>query len=135
MLIKRKTRVGKAYPYRILLSFKTLVTYKKKFNITPDNCVRFEATRFFARHYPMSCANIQAWNVIVPWFLLVLRATHILVLQVFLRLRDFCIKTAWIACKPMFQILKCYQKERDEHGRTWEIFDFRVFLKMRNTCQ
>ena len=36
MFIKRKTRVGKAYAYRMLLSLKTSVTDKKKifFNYT-----------------------------------------------------------------------------------------------------
>ena len=38
MFIKRKTRAGKAYSYRMLLSFRTLVTYEKLFNFTQDNC-------------------------------------------------------------------------------------------------
>ena len=29
--------------YRMLLSFKMSITYKKTFNFTPDNCVRCEA--------------------------------------------------------------------------------------------
>ena len=60
-----KIRAGKAYAYQTLLSFKTWVTYGKNFNLTPDNCVRFEAafidmTRFFAGHCPKSAASIQA---------------------------------------------------------------------------
>ena len=57
------------------LSFKTSVTYKKNVNFTPDNCVLCEAaftqiekkkqpssdiTRYFAGHYPVSGANVQA---------------------------------------------------------------------------
>ena len=33
MFIKGKTRAGKASAYRMLLSFKTLVTYKKPFQL------------------------------------------------------------------------------------------------------
>ena len=40
MFVKRKTRAGKAYAHRMLLSFKTSVTYEKKINFTPDNCFR-----------------------------------------------------------------------------------------------
>ena len=36
MFIKRETRAGKAYAYRMLLSLKILVTF------TPDNCARCE---------------------------------------------------------------------------------------------
>ena len=46
MFIKRKTRAGKAYAYRLLLSFKTSVTYQKSsFNFTPGGSVHcsFEA--------------------------------------------------------------------------------------------
>ena len=32
-----------AYAYRMLLSFKTMVAYNKKINLTPDNCVHCEA--------------------------------------------------------------------------------------------
>ena len=39
MFIKRETRAGKVYAYRMLLSFKTLVTFKI-FYFTPVNCVR-----------------------------------------------------------------------------------------------
>ena len=35
MFIKRKTRAGKAYAYRILLSFKALVAYKKVGKLCP----------------------------------------------------------------------------------------------------
>ena len=44
MFILRKTRVGKAYAYQMLLSFKTSVIYKLFFfNFTPDNCVSCDA--------------------------------------------------------------------------------------------
>ena len=60
-----KIRAGKAYAYRMLFSFNTSVTYRKKFNFTPENCVRFEAafidmTRVFAGYFPMSVASIKA---------------------------------------------------------------------------
>ena len=60
-----KIRAGQAYAYGTLFSFKTSVTYRKKFNFTPDNCVGFEAafinmTRFFAGNCPMSVASIKA---------------------------------------------------------------------------
>ena len=42
MFIRRETRAGKVYAYRMLLSFKTLVTFKI-FYFTPVNCVRCEA--------------------------------------------------------------------------------------------
>ena len=42
MLIKGKTRAGKVYSYRILVSFKTSLTYNF-FCFTPDNCVCCEA--------------------------------------------------------------------------------------------
>ena len=59
-----KIRAGKASAYGTLFSFKTSVTYRKKINFTPDNCVRFEAafidmTRFFAGYCPMSVASIK----------------------------------------------------------------------------
>ena len=47
-----KTRAGKAYTYRMLLSFKTSVTYKKNY-VTPDNCVRCEAA--FVGHNSIFC--------------------------------------------------------------------------------
>ena len=55
----------KTYAYRMLLSFKTSVTYKKIFNFTPNNFVRCEPAlvghnSIFARYCPMSVANIQA---------------------------------------------------------------------------
>ena len=62
MFIKKAV---KAYAYLMLLNFKASVTYKIFFNFTPDSCVRCGAafvshiTRFFARHCPMSGANIQ----------------------------------------------------------------------------
>ena len=40
---KINTRAGRTYAYRMLVSFKTLVTYKKVFNFTPNNFVRSEA--------------------------------------------------------------------------------------------
>ena len=43
-----KTRDVKTYDYRMLLSFKTLVTYKCFFNFLPGNCIRCEAS--FVRH-------------------------------------------------------------------------------------
>ena len=42
MFVKRKTRAGKAYSYRMLLSFKMSVT-NNFFNFTPSNCVCCEA--------------------------------------------------------------------------------------------
>ena len=42
MFIKRRTRTGKVYAHRMLLSFKTLVSYKKM-NFKSDNCVHCEA--------------------------------------------------------------------------------------------
>ena len=54
MFIKRKTRAGNAYAYRMLPSFKTSVTY----------CVHCDAfsseiAQFVARHCPIAGANIQ----------------------------------------------------------------------------
>ena len=43
MFIKRETRAGKPYAYRMLLSFKTLVAYNFFLNFTPDNCARCKA--------------------------------------------------------------------------------------------
>ena len=43
MFMKRIIRAEKAYTYRMLLSFKTSVTYHKKLNFAADNCVRCEA--------------------------------------------------------------------------------------------
>ena len=43
MFIKRKTKAGKGYAYRMLERFKTLVTYEKTFNFNLDNCVCCEA--------------------------------------------------------------------------------------------
>ena len=40
MFIKKHYRLMQ---YRMLLSFKMSITYKKTFNFTPDNCVRCEA--------------------------------------------------------------------------------------------
>ena len=60
MFIKRKTRVGKTYAYRMLLSFQTSVTYKKNFQhqvfLTTVFVVKQllpDITRFFEEHYPM----------------------------------------------------------------------------------
>ena len=41
---KQKKPAGKAYAYWMPLSFKTLVTLKKTFNIMLDNCIICEAT-------------------------------------------------------------------------------------------
>ena len=42
--VKSKTTARKAYAYRMVLSFKTSVTYKKNIlNFIPDSCVRYEA--------------------------------------------------------------------------------------------
>ena len=43
MFMKRKSRPGKVYAYRMLVSFKTSVTYEKKNNFTLDNYVRSPA--------------------------------------------------------------------------------------------
>ena len=43
MFVKRKTRPGNDYAYRMPLSSKTSETYKNFFDFTPDNCVRCEA--------------------------------------------------------------------------------------------
>ena len=64
MFIKQNKAVN-TYAYRMLLSFKTSVTYINFFNFKPDISVRCEApssdiTRFFAGHCPISDANIQA---------------------------------------------------------------------------
>ena len=40
IFIKKQYRLMQ---YRMLLSFKMSITYKKTFNFTPDNCVRCEA--------------------------------------------------------------------------------------------
>ena len=63
IFIKRKNRLGKAYAYRIRLSFKMTVAYNKKINLTQDKFICCEATFFghnsiFAGHCPMSVANI-----------------------------------------------------------------------------
>ena len=59
MFIKRKTRAGKAYAYRMLLSFKTSLTYKK--NLTSRRTTVFvvklllsDITRVFSGHCPMA---------------------------------------------------------------------------------
>ena len=49
-----KNAAAKAYSYRMLLSFKTSVLYKKKLsNFTPDNCVRCEVA--FVGHNSSFC--------------------------------------------------------------------------------
>ena len=63
MLIKGKTRAGKVYSHRILVSFKTSLTYNF-FCFTSGNCVCCEAafvghSSIFYRHCPMLGANIQ----------------------------------------------------------------------------
>ena len=60
MFTKIKARKGKTYAYQILLSFKSLVTYEKNFNFTPDNCVRCEAA--FVGHNIIFCRTLSdAW--------------------------------------------------------------------------
>ena len=63
----RKTKAVKANAYRMLLSFKTSVTYK--FFLTSGRATvsvvkksSSDITRFSAAHCPMSGANIQAWT-------------------------------------------------------------------------
>ena len=57
MFIKRKPRAGKAPAYRLLLSIKTSVTYKKNIlNFTLDNFDRFEAA--FFGHNSISCLTL-----------------------------------------------------------------------------
>ena len=63
MFIKRKTRTGKAYGYRMLLSFKTSVTYKKNVNFKPDNCVRCEAA--FVGHNSIFLPDIVRCLVLI----------------------------------------------------------------------
>ena len=65
MFIKRKTRAGKAYAYRMLLSFKTLLTYNfflssRRSNVSVVKQLLMDATQFFAGYCPMSGATIQA---------------------------------------------------------------------------
>ena len=65
MFIKRETRTRKDYAYRRLLSFKTLLTYKKKLTshrTTVSVVKQFSSDipRFFDGHCPMPGANIQA---------------------------------------------------------------------------
>ena len=43
MFIKRTARAGNAYAYRMLLSLKMSLTYQKKINFMPGNCVHGEA--------------------------------------------------------------------------------------------
>ena len=57
MLIE-KTKAVKAYTYRMLLIFKTPVTYKKK--LTSRWATSSDISRFFAGQYPISGANVQA---------------------------------------------------------------------------
>ena len=63
IFIKSKTRAGKAYAYRMLLSFKTLVAYKKISTsrwTTVFVVKQFlsDIIQFVAGHCPMSGANI-----------------------------------------------------------------------------
>ena len=65
MFINRKTTAGKVYVYRMLLSLKTLVTYKK--NLTASRTtlsvvkqLLSDITRFFVEHRPMPGAYSQA---------------------------------------------------------------------------
>ena len=66
MFIRRENRAGKAYVYRMLLSFKTSVTYEIFFlnlhQTTAPVVKQFssDTTRFFAGHCPISDANMQA---------------------------------------------------------------------------
>ena len=60
MFMKRKTNARKAYAYRMPLIFKTFVTYQKRINLTPDNCVRCEVT--FVGHNLIFCRTLSdAW--------------------------------------------------------------------------
>ena len=68
MFIKRKTRAGKTYAYRMLLSFETSLTCNFFFNYTPNKCVLCEGVivgnnSTFIGHYPISDVNIQASTV------------------------------------------------------------------------
>ena len=62
MFIKQ-TKAVNVYAYRMLLSFKTLVTYKRIFNFTLDNCVRYEAA--FVGHNLIFMPNIVRCPVLV----------------------------------------------------------------------
>ena len=66
MFLKRNTMAGKVYAYRLFLSFKTLVTYNQKLTsrrttVSFGRQLPSGITRFFARNYPMSGANIQGF--------------------------------------------------------------------------
>ena len=56
IFIKRKTRAEKAYLSRMLLSYKTSITYNF-FNFTPENCVHYEAV--FVGHNSIFCRTLS----------------------------------------------------------------------------
>ena len=56
MFIKRKVWAGNVYANRMLLNYKTSVTYKNIFDFTPDNCVRCEAA--FVGHNSIFCRTL-----------------------------------------------------------------------------
>ena len=61
-----KTTTGKAYIYRMLLSFKTSVTYKKitshQTTVPVVKQLSSDIIRFFAGHYSTSSANMWSAN-------------------------------------------------------------------------
>ena len=63
---KKKNRAGKAYTYRMLLSFETPTTYKKIFTFTPGNVEQLSSDiiRFLARHYPISRAKCSGLFIV-----------------------------------------------------------------------
>ena len=56
MFIKQNKAVN-TYAYRMLLSFKTSVTYINFFNFKPDISVRCEAA--FVRHHSIFCRTLS----------------------------------------------------------------------------
>ena len=58
MYLKRKTIAGKPYAYRMLLSFKTLLTSAWTI-VSVVKQFSSDITLFFARHCPMSGTNIH----------------------------------------------------------------------------
>ena len=58
MYLKRKTIAGKSYAYRMLLSFKTLLTSART-TVSFVKQFSLDITLFFARHCQMSGANID----------------------------------------------------------------------------
>ena len=76
MFIKRKTRLGKAYAYRMILSFKTLVTFMKFWTTVP--VVKQLPSYIFTEHCPMPGANIQACILTLLHKLIHSNMSHIL---------------------------------------------------------